>query len=75
MATKNPRNEKLIIKFGENVRKQRISKDLTMLQLALMCDVELGAISTIERGKVNCSISTAYSIATALEVSVDDLLK
>jgi len=74
MATKNPRNEKLITLFGENVRKYRLEKGLTMVQLACLCDVEYGAISTIERGIVNCTISTAYALAQALDVSLDLLV-
>lgn len=74
MATKNPRDEKLITRFGKNVRKHRLAKGFTMVQLASMCEVEYGAISTIERGLVNCTISTASLISKALEVSLDELL-
>ncbi|MCZ4223492.1 helix-turn-helix domain-containing protein [Pedobacter rhodius] len=75
MATKNPRNNQIITRFGDNVRKYRNAKGLTMNELAGLCDVELGAISTVERGKVNCTISTAYAISKALEVSIDKLLE
>jgi len=74
MATKNPRNEELITLFGKNVRKYRIEKGLTMVQLAMACNVEYCAISTIERGIVNCTISTAYALAQALDVSLDLLV-
>ncbi|MGF7027082.1 MULTISPECIES: helix-turn-helix domain-containing protein [Sphingobacterium] len=73
MATKNPRNEELIILFGKNVRKYREKKGLTMLQLAYACNVEYSTISTIERAIVNCSLSTAHSIAQALDISLDKL--
>ncbi|HMR18683.1 MAG TPA: helix-turn-helix transcriptional regulator [Sphingobacterium sp.] len=75
MATKNPRNEELITLFGKNVRKYRIEKGLTMVQLALLCNVEYGTISTIERGLVNCTISTAYAIATVLGTTIDSLIE
>ena len=75
MATKNPRNDKAINTFGQNVRKYRLTKGLTMVELAMLCDVEYGTISTVERGLVNCTISTAYAIAKALEVTLDELLK
>lgn len=75
MATKNPRNDKVINIFGHNVRKYRIAKGLTMVQLAVLCDVEYGAISTIERRLVNCTISTAHAIAKALDVSLDQLFE
>lgn len=74
MAMRNPRNEELITAFGQNVRKFRLEKGLTMNELALECDVEYGAISTIERGKVNCSISTAFAIAKALNTPIEKLL-
>lgn len=75
MATKNPRNDKIISLFGTNVRKYRIIKGLTMVELAGLCDVEYGTISTIERGIVNCTISTAYAIANGLEVSIEKLFE
>lgn len=75
MATKNPRNDKVINTFGQNVRKYRIAKGLTMVQLAMLCDIEYGAISTIERGLVNCTISTAHAIAKALDVTIDILFE
>lgn len=71
---KNPRNEELIVLFGANVRKARKEKGLTMVELAKLCKVEYDAISTIERGRVNCTISTAYGLAKALDTSVDKLM-
>ena len=75
MAIKNPRDEKVIANFGSNVRKYRTEKGYTMMQLAVFCDVEYGAISTIERGVVNCSISTAHRLAKALEVPIEKLFE
>lgn len=75
MATKNPRNDKIITQFGINVRKYRTAKGMTMVELAGLCEVEYGAISTIERGIVNCTISTAYTIAGALGVTLDQLIE
>ena len=75
MPTKNPRNDQVIIIFGLNVRKYRTSRGLTMNQLAGLCDVELGTVSTIERGVVNCTISTAYAISKALDISIEKLFE
>jgi transcriptional regulator with XRE-family HTH domain len=75
MAKKNPRNDQVVSQFGFNVRKYRTAKGLTMNQLAGLCDVEYGTISTIERGLVNCTISTAYGISKALNVTVDQLFE
>ena len=73
MASRNPRDEKVIVRFGANVRKYRLLRGYTMVKLAVLCDVEYGTISTVERGIVNCSISTAYRLSKALEVSVEQL--
>lgn len=75
MATKNPRNEKVIKQFGINVRKFRELRGMNMVKLAELCNVEYGTISTIERGLVNCTISTAHSVAKALEVTMDQLFE
>jgi transcriptional regulator with XRE-family HTH domain len=75
VATKNPRNDKIIIQFGFNVRKYRTAQNLTMAQLAELCGIEYGAISTIERGVVNCSISTAYAISEALKIEIGQLFE
>ncbi|MFA4868095.1 MAG: helix-turn-helix transcriptional regulator [Pedobacter sp.] len=45
---------------------------MTMVELA---GVEYGTISTIERGLVNCTISTAYEISKALGVTIDKLFE
>jgi transcriptional regulator with XRE-family HTH domain len=74
MAKRNPRDEVIITRFGKNVRKQRELSKLTMLQLAVLCQVEVGTISTVERGLVNCSISTAFAISVALNTTLDELL-
>jgi transcriptional regulator with XRE-family HTH domain len=75
VAKRNPRNEDLIKSFGVNVRKYRNAKGISMQRLANDCDVEYGAISTIERGLVNCTISTAYQIAKSLDITVDKLFE
>ena len=75
MATKNPRNDQVISQFGFNLRKYRTAKGLTMIQLAGLSDVEYGTDSTIERGLVNCTISTAFAISKALDVTLDQLFE
>ena len=75
MAKKNPRNEEIITRFGKNVRNHREALGLTMLELAVKCHVEIGTISTVERGIVNCSISTASLLSKGLDTTIDELLK
>lgn len=75
MEGKNPKSEKVIKQFGVNVRKHRTSKGITMEQLATDCGILRAAISNIENAKVNTSISTAYILAKALDVSIDVLFE
>jgi len=61
--------------IGENIRKFRLSKNLTQLELALLCnDKDWSQISRMERGLVNFSISYLLLVSEVLEVSPKDLL-
>lgn len=75
MPTPNPKDQKAIDKLGHNVRKFRNLKGLTMMQLAIRCNVEYTTISKIERGLVNTSISMIAIIAAALEIHASRLLE
>jgi transcriptional regulator with XRE-family HTH domain len=44
-----------------------------MREFALQADMEYSQLSKIERGVINTTISSAYNIAEALEVSVKEL--
>ncbi|MEQ1552691.1 MAG: helix-turn-helix transcriptional regulator [Ferruginibacter sp.] len=67
------RNIKYIKAFGENLRKIRQKKQLTMLNLAFEADIEYSQIAKIERGLSNPTISIAYALANALNVKVTEL--
>lgn len=66
-------NKTFVIAFGNNLRKLRLSKNISMQNLAYAINVEYSQISRIELGKINTSIGTAYDIAMALEVPLTDL--
>lgn len=66
-------NEIFIKEFGENLRRIRLNKKLSMQTLAHIINVEYSQISRIELGKINTTISTAYEIAKALEVPLNEL--
>lgn len=68
------RNEDAIKMFGENVRRIRMSKNISQEQLAYKAEVEFSQISRIERGKVNTSVSMIYILATALEIDPKELI-
>ncbi|WP_299096990.1 helix-turn-helix transcriptional regulator [uncultured Winogradskyella sp.] len=67
------RNDKLLKEFGNNLRKIRKHKGITQEELAFKIGLEISQISRIERGILNSTISTAYEIASALNVDLKDL--
>ena len=71
----NLKNKKLIISFGMHVRKLREEKKYSMRHLADLADVNYTQISKIETGKINTTISTAYALAKALDINIDELFK
>lgn len=69
------RNIPYIIAFGDNLRRIRQKKRLTMLELAFEAEIEYSQVAKIERGLSNPTISTAYALARALRVRVTELYK
>jgi len=67
------RNDKLLKEFGINLRKIRKQKGITQEELAFEIELEISQISRIERGILNSTISTAYEIASALDIDLKDL--
>ena len=62
-------------KLGENLKKLRIKKDISQIELARMLSVDRSFVSNIENGKNNPTLSTITSLAKALGVSSGELLK
>lgn len=62
-------------KLGENLKKIRTKKNITQTSLADTLGVDKSFISNIENGKTNPTLSTIVSIAKALGVSSNELLK
>jgi transcriptional regulator with XRE-family HTH domain len=69
------RNEKFLKAFGKNVRRMRKEKGLTMEALAYESEMEIRQLGRIENGEINTTISTAYILATALGVGMEELFK
>lgn len=63
----------ILISFGKNLRLTRLAKGFTQEQLAIELGVEISQISRIERGVINTSITTLYSISKVLNVDVSEL--
>jgi len=67
------RDDIFIKAFGENVRKLREQRSLSQEELYDFAGLSKNQIGNIERGEVNTTISTAYAVAKALNISVSEL--
>jgi transcriptional regulator with XRE-family HTH domain len=54
--------------FGNNIRRIRKDKKLSMEALANIAEIELSQIYRIETGKINPKLTTVLLIAKALDV-------
>lgn len=64
-----------IKQIGKNIRKFRIKKGLTQLDLAAACGFEESSIGRLENGNTNPTIKTLVKIAMALEIKLIDLVR
>lgn len=60
------------INFGRNLRRIRLAKGFTQEKLANELSIEISQISRIERGLINTSISTLFSISKILDTDLND---
>ena len=69
----NNRNEKLLQSFGSHLRKIRRRKKVSQEQLAFAAEISISQISRIERGLINPTLSTIFSLASALDMDMKEL--
>ncbi|MFA5080050.1 MAG: helix-turn-helix transcriptional regulator [Candidatus Paceibacterota bacterium] len=62
-------------KLGENIKRIRIEKNITQLEIAKKIGVDKSFISNIENAKTNPTLSTITSLSKALGVLTNELLK
>jgi len=62
-------------KLGENLKKLRLKKNMSQVDLATALNVDRAYISNIENGRMNPTLSTLEKIAGALGVSTSELVK
>lgn len=67
------KKEELIKKVGDNIRKHRLSKSITLEKLALESGIEYSQISRIERGVINTSVYHVYIISNTLEMPMKNI--
>jgi transcriptional regulator with XRE-family HTH domain len=59
---------------GNRIRQVRMSKNVSQVMLADLCDSDKSNMSRIEKGQVNITLSTLYKIAKVLDVPAFHLL-
>lgn len=62
------------MKVGQKIKALRKEKDLTLDQLAQMTGVAKATLSRIENGIVGGNLATLKKIASALHISLDELI-
>jgi len=67
------RDDDLIKRIGENVRKFRKKKRLTIVQLHYQSGIGTTSLHNIEHGLINSSVSTIKVLCEILDVTPNDL--
>jgi transcriptional regulator with XRE-family HTH domain len=68
------RDEKILKEFGNKLKKIRLSKKLSLRNLAHEADMDWSGINRIEKGISNPTLTTIMALAEALQIDPRDLL-
>lgn len=68
----NDRN--LILKIGQKIKEIRLSKSMTLDDLAATSNMDNSNIARLESGNTNPTIRTLYKISLGLKVKLKDLV-
>ena len=60
--------------FGDELRRQRKQRGLTLERLAHRADLAVSFVKAIEAGQKQATITTLYKLANALDASPSDLV-
>lgn len=64
-----------LIVIGGRIRKKRLSKGWTMMDLSFESDIDYRQIGRIERGETNFTINTLIRICNALGYKLKNIIK
>jgi transcriptional regulator with XRE-family HTH domain len=64
-----------LIAFGNNLKRHRKAKGLSLRQFAAIADIDHAMVDRYERGITNPSLTTIAHLAEALEIEPADLLE
>jgi len=67
-------DQKALKEFGENLRKLRKDKGLSLREMSYACSIDNSKIAKIEKGKINITLTTLLQLAVALETHPSSLL-
>lgn len=67
--------QRVSILLGENIKRFRLGKGLSQVDLAALSNIEQAKIARLESGQANPTLRTLVRICEALEISMEDLVK
>jgi transcriptional regulator with XRE-family HTH domain len=68
------RNDIILKNFGAHLKKMRIQKKLTQETLAFDANIPISQVGRIERGEINPTLSTLYTLSVALHITILQLM-
>jgi len=73
--TKTKEEQELLLKIGEQIKSYRTDIGLSQEKLAFKTSLDRTYIGSVERGERNIAVINLQKIATALNISISELLK
>jgi len=70
----NLRNQETLEQFGDKLKTLRITKGLTLEQLAFEADIELSQVHRVEKGRINPTLTTLMALAKGLDITLAELM-
>ena len=67
--------KKVLLKFGEKIREERLKRNLSQEKLATRAGVHRTYIGMIERAEKNITLENIERIAKALDLNLNDIFK
>lgn len=67
--------KKILLKFGEKIREERLKRNLSQEKLATKTGVHRTYIGMIERAEKNITLENIERIAKALDLNLNDIFK
>lgn len=65
----------ITVRFGERIKKLRLSKGISQEKFAISIDMDRTYYASVEKGKRNISIVNIEKIAKGLDISLEELFR